>query len=178
VASFKNSILIMTSNIGSEHIAKMGSLGFLGDREGEERKSLKDKVMEALKEEFRPEFLNRIDEIIIFNYLGRPEIKKIVDLELGKVAERLRNKKIEIKVAEKTKELLAERGFDPNLGARPLKRVIQKLVLDPLSLKIVAGEVKEGEKVMVDLEEDKIKFLTPSDLIKASLAEPREKLPT
>jgi len=177
VASFKNSILIMTSNIGSEHIAKMGSLGFLGETEETERKSLKDKVMEALKEEFRPEFLNRIDEIIIFNYLGRPEIKKIVDLELGKVAERLRNKKIEIKVAEKTKELLAERGFDPNLGARPLKRVIQKLVLDPLSLKIVAGEVKEGEKVMVDLEEDKIKFLTPKDLIKASLVEPKEKLP-
>ena len=121
--------------------------------------------------------MNRVDEIIIFNYLGRPEIKKIVDLELGKVAERLRNKKIEIKVAEKTKELLAERGFDPNLGARPLKRVIQKLVLDPLSLKIVAGEVKEGEKVMVDLEEDKIKFLTPKDLIKASLVEPKEKLP-
>ena len=155
----------------------MGSLGFLGETEETERKSLKDKVMEALKEEFRPEFLNRIDEIIIFNYLGRPEIKKIVDLELGKVAERLRNKKIEIKVAEKTKEFLAERGFDPNLGARPLKRVIQKLVLDPLSLKIVAGEVKEGEKVMVDLEEDKIKFLTPKDLIKASLVEPKEKLP-
>ena len=166
VASFKNSILIMTSNIGSEHIARMGSLGFLGEKEVEERKSLKEKVMEALKEEFRPEFLNRIDEIIIFNYLGKPEIKKIVDLELGKVAERLRNKKIEFKVTEKTKELLAERGFDPNLGARPLKRVIQKLILDPLSLKIVAGEVREGEKVIVDLEEDKIKFLTPGDLIK------------
>jgi ATP-dependent Clp protease ATP-binding subunit ClpA len=119
-----------------------------------------------LKEEFRPEFLNRIDEIIIFNYLGKPEIKKIVDLELQKVAERLKNKKIEIKVTEKAKELLAERGFDPNLGARPLKRVIQKLVLDPLSLKIVGGKVLEGEKVMVDLENDEIIFRTLKDLIK------------
>ena len=167
VASFKNSILIMTSNIGSEHIAKMGSLGFLGETEESERKSLKEKVMEALKEEFRPEFLNRIDEIIIFNYLGKPEIKKIVDLELQKVAERLKNKKIEIKVQEKVKEFLAERGFDPNLGARPLKRVIQKLVLDPLSLKIVGGKVLEGEKVTVDLENDKIIFRTLRDLIKA-----------
>jgi len=167
VASFKNSILIMTSNVGSEHIAKMGSLGFFGQIEESERKSLKEKIMEALKEEFRPEFLNRIDEIIIFNYLGKPEIKKIVDLELQKVAKRLKNKKIEIKTSEKAKELLVERGFDPNLGARPLKRVIQKLVLDPLSLKIVGGKVLEGEKVMVDFENDKIIFRTLKDLIKA-----------
>jgi len=120
-----------------------------------------------LKENFRPEFLNRIDEIIIFNYLGKPEIKKIVDLELEKVAERLKSKKIEIQATESAKEFLAERGFDQNLGARPLKRVIQKQVLDPLSLKIVSGEVKEGERVMVDLEEGKIKFLTPKDLIKS-----------
>jgi len=123
--------------------------------------------MAALKENFRPEFLNRIDEIIIFNYLGKPEIKKIVDLELEKVAERLKSKKIEIQATESAKEFLAERGFDQNLGARPLKRVIQKQVLDPLSLKIVSGEVKEGERVMVDLEEGKIKFLTPKDLIKS-----------
>jgi ATP-dependent Clp protease ATP-binding subunit ClpB len=166
VASFKNSILIMTSNIGSEHIAKMGQLGFLGEKEETERQSLKEKVLEALKENFRPEFLNRIDEIIIFNYLGKPEIKKIVDLELAKVANRLQNKGIEIRVTESAKEFLAEKGFDPNLGARPLKRVIQRLVLDPLSLKIVTGEVKEGEQVVVDLKEDKIIFRTSKDLIK------------
>jgi ATP-dependent Clp protease ATP-binding subunit ClpB len=166
-ASFKNTILIMTSNIGSEHIAKMGSLGFLGE-ESEETQNLKEKVMEALKEEFRPEFLNRIDEIIIFNYLRKPEIKKIVDLELKKVASRLQNKNIEIKVTEKAKEFLAEEGFDPNLGARPLKRVIQRLVLDPLSLRIVAGEIKEKERIQVDFQDGKIVFLTSKDLIKAS----------
>ena len=166
VASFKNSILIMTSNIGSEHIAKMGQLGFVGEREESERQSLKEKVLEALKENFRPEFLNRVDEIIIFNYLGKSEIKKIVDLELGKVANRLQRKSIEIKVSEKAKEFLAEKGFDPNLGARPLKRVIQREVLDPLSLKIVSGEIKEGERIVVDFEADKIVFRGFKDLIK------------
>jgi len=168
VASFKNAIIIMTSNVGSDIIAKESSLGFVGgDAEKSARDSLKEKVMAALKENFRPEFLNRIDEIIIFNYLGKPEIKKIVDLELEKVAERLKSKKIEIQATESAKEFLAERGFDQNLGARPLKRVIQKQVLDPLSLKIVSGLVKEGERVTVDLEEGKIIFRTPKDLIKS-----------
>jgi len=168
-ASFKNSILIMTSNVGSDVIAKEASLGFVrGEGEKSQREALKEKVMAALKENFRPEFLNRIDEIIIFNYLGKPEIKKIVDLELSKVAERLKNKKIEIKVTETAKEFLAEKGFDTNLGARPLKRVIQREVLDPLSLKIVSGEVKEGERVMVDFNQEKIIFRTAKDLIKIS----------
>jgi len=123
-------------------------------------------VMEALKEEFRPEFLNRIDEIVIFNYLQKPEIRKIVDLELAKVSSRLKNKNIDIAVSEKARLLLAERGFDPNLGARPLKRVIQKMVLDPLAMKIVTGEVLEGDRIMVDLEGDKIVFHTQKDLIK------------
>jgi len=167
VASFKNAILIMTSNVGSEYIAKMGTLGFSGEKEDSSQKeSLKEKVQDALKENFRPEFLNRIDEIIIFNYLGKPEIKKIVELELSKVEERLKNKKLEIKITDSAKELLAEKGFDQSLGARPLKRVIQRLILDPLSLKIVSGEIKEGERVVVDLEGDKIKFLTPKDLVR------------
>ena len=167
-ASFKNTILIMTSNVGSNIISAEAALGFLaGDGKISQKETLKEKVMASLKENFRPEFLNRIDETIIFNYLGKPEIKKIVDLELAKVAERLENKKIEIKVTESAKEFLAERGFDQNLGARPLKRVIQRQILDPLSLKIVSGEVKEGERLVVDLEADKIIFRTAKDLIKA-----------
>ncbi|MCX6731534.1 MAG: AAA family ATPase, partial [Candidatus Parcubacteria bacterium] len=165
VASFKNAILIMTSNVGSEHIAKMGSLGFLGGKDEEARTDLKDKVMEALRENFRPEFLNRIDEIVIFNYLGKPEIKQIVELELQKVTERLQNKGIEIKATQAAKDLLAEKGFDQNLGARPLKRVIQKLVLDPLALKIVSGQVKEKDRVVIDAEGDKIVFRGAGDLI-------------
>ena len=156
----------MTSNIGSEHIAKLGSLGFLGGTETEAKEDLKEKVMEALRENFRPEFLNRIDEIVIFNYLGKPEIKKIVELELQKVAQRLTSKKIEIKTTQSAKDLLAEQGFDANLGARPLKRVIQKLVLDPLALKIVAGEIKEKDKIVIDAEKEQIIFRTASDLMR------------
>ena len=176
VASFKNTILIMTSNIGSEFIAKMGTLGFLGEKEEATKKSLKEQVMDALKENFRPEFLNRIDEIIIFNYLGKEEIKKIVELELRKVGERLSKKEIKVDFTDQAKQFLAEKGFDPNLGARPLKRVIQKLVLDPLSLKIVAGEVKEGERVVVDLKENKIFFKTPKDFINVSKQRKSEKV--
>ncbi len=163
-ASFKNAILIMTSNIGSEHIAQMGSLGFLEDKAG--KKNLKDKIMDALRESFRPEFINRIDDIVIFNYLSREDIEKIVDLELNKVSLRLIQKGIKIKVSEKAKEKLAEQGFDSNLGARPLKRVIQKKVLNPLALKIVTGQVSEGEEVRVDVDKDKIAIKTARDFIK------------
>jgi ATP-dependent Clp protease ATP-binding subunit ClpB len=175
-ASFKNTILIMTSNIGSEFIAKMGTLGFLGEKEAETKRSLKEKVMDALKETFRPEFLNRIDEIIIFDYLGKEEIKKIVDLELKKVEDRLKDKEIRVEFTEPAKQFLAEKGFDPNLGARPLKRVIQRLILDPLSLKIVSGEVKEGERVLVDLKDNNIVFQTAGELMKVSKQKKSEKV--
>jgi ATP-dependent Clp protease ATP-binding subunit ClpB len=167
VASFKNTILIMTSNVGSEIIAREASLGFVGgDKEKNQRENLKDKVSTALKESFRPEFLNRIDEIIIFDYLTRSEIKQITDLELQKVAERLMQKKIIMKITESVRDFIAKKGFDTNLGARPLKRVIQKKILDPLSLKIVSGEIKGGERVMVDLKNNKIIFETSRDLRK------------
>ncbi|MDD2913068.1 MAG: AAA family ATPase [Candidatus Pacebacteria bacterium] len=157
-ASFKNSILIMTSNIGSEYITRMGSLGFINSKEDKEKKSLKEKVLESLRDHFRPEFLNRIDDIIIFNYLGKEEIGKIVEIELRKVLDRLRAKKIEAVVSEKAKKFLAEKGFDPNLGARPLKRVIQKEILDPLALRIVSGTIKEKEKIIIDIDGEKISF--------------------
>jgi len=157
VASFKNAILIMTSNIGSDIIAKGASLGFTTNNVAQrEKEALRDKVMGVLKESFRPEFLNRIDEIVIFNYLAKEEIKRIVDLELDKVSKRLIAKGIRIEVTEAAKEYLAERGFDVNLGARPLKRVIQKLVLDNLALKIVSGEVNEGDRIMVDRQDNTI----------------------
>jgi len=164
-ASFRNTILIMTSNIGSEHIARMGALGFIGNGEAGENENLKEKVMEALRSNFRPEFLNRVDEIVIFNHLGKAEIKKIVELEIQKVVARLKQKNIEIKITQSAKDLLAEQGFDPNLGARPLKRVIQKLVLDPLAIKIVSGEIKNKDEVVIDARDSQIVFRGPQDLI-------------
>ena len=100
----------------------------------------------------------RIDEIVIFNYLQKEQIKNIVDLELAKVEKRLANKEIKIEISDKAKELLVKEGFDQNLGARPLKRVIQKLILDPLSVKIVSSEITEGSRIFIDADKDKIIF--------------------
>jgi len=155
--SFKNCIIIMTSNLGSEYIAKMGNLGFV-QGEDENYQSLKEKIDESLKENFKPEFLNRLDEIIIFNYLDQKQIKEIVELELSKVEKRLAKKDIKIRIENKVKEFLVKKGFDHNLGARPLKRVIQKHILDPLSLKIVIGEISKGQRVNLILEKEKIVF--------------------
>ncbi len=166
VASFKNTILIMTSNIGSEEIREMSPIGFLSKKKTQQHQKVKEKIMEALRRHFRPEFLNRIDEIIIFNYLGEEEIKKIVDLELKKVEKRLAKKNLKIRVSKEAKELLAKKGFDPDLGARPLKRVIQQEIVDPLSLKIVSGEVKEGDRVNVEVQDKRIILLSPKDTIK------------
>lgn len=171
--SFKNSIIIMTSNVGSDYINKMSSVGFAAEKEmaEAEKDSMRDKVTDSLKDQFRPEFLNRIDEIVIFNYLKKEELKKIVDLEISKVEKRLKAKEIAVAVSEKTKDLLLKEGFDPNLGARPLKRAIQRLILDPLSLKIVAGEVSEGGRVLIDAKNGKIIFEIPRLLPKIKEAE-------
>ena len=156
----------MTSNLGSDYISKMSSIGFNTREEIAERESMKEKIMDSLRETFRPEFLNRIDEIVIFNYLARIEIKNIVDLELSKVEKRLAAKEIKIQISEKAKDLLVKEGFDPNLGARPLKRVIQRLILDPLSIKIVTNEIAEGSRILINAEDSKIVFETPKILIR------------
>jgi len=160
LVSFKNSIIIMTSNVGSEFIAQLKPIGFEVKTEKiSQREGLKNKITESLKETFRPEFLNRIDEVIIFDYLGKKEIKKIVNLELAKVAKRLeKTKQIKVKFTEKLKETLVEKGFDPDLGARPLKRVIQRLILDPLSLKVICSEIEQGDKVLVDFNKKEVVF--------------------
>jgi len=164
--SFKNAIIIMTSNTGSDYINKMSAIGFNNKEDVAERESMRDKIFDSLKESFRPEFLNRIDETVIFNYLKKPEIKRIVDLELEKVEKRLAAKEIKIAISDKAKELLIKEGFDPSLGARPLKRIIQKLILDPLSVKIVTNEIFEGSRVLLDEENGKITFEVPKALPK------------
>ncbi len=166
MVSFKNTIIIMTSNVGSDFINKMSAIGFSTKQDMAERESMKDKIMDSLKDQFRPEFLNRIDEVVIFNYLKTEEIKRIVDLEMSKVEKRLAAKEVAIKISEKAKEFLAREGFDQNLGARPLKRVIQRLILDPLSIKIVTNEISEGSRVLIDEENGRITFETPKLLSK------------
>ncbi len=171
MVSFKNAIIIMTSNLGSDYINKMSSIGFTTVEDVAQRESMKDKITDSLKDQFRPEFLNRIDEIVIFNYLNKNDVKKIVDLEMAKVEKRLATKEIAIKISEKAKELLLKEGFDQNLGARPLKRVIQRLILDPLSVKIVTSEISEGSRVLIDVEKGKIVFEMPNLLSKIKRVE-------
>jgi ATP-dependent Clp protease ATP-binding subunit ClpB len=157
VVSFKNTIIIMTSNIGSDIISDSGEFGFKSNENREENANTKDKIISALKDYFRPEFLNRIDEIVVFNHLSKDDIAKIVDLELSKVSKRLNNKDIQLTISPSAKKLLIEKGFDTAFGARPLKRSIQSLVLNPLAQRIVSGEIKSG-KLQIDSDGKKIIF--------------------
>jgi ATP-dependent Clp protease ATP-binding subunit ClpB len=150
VVNFKNSILIMTSNIGSQWIYEMNK---------ENKESVMQKVNDSLREHFKPEFLNRIDEIIIFNNLNKEQIIKIVDIQLNILKKRLLIKKVYLKVTQKVKEFLAEKGYDPHYGARPLKRTIQRYIQDPLALKILEGIFKEGDKLETDLDDKNEKII-------------------
>ena len=116
------------------------------------------RVNAALREAFKPEFLNRVDETIIFNSLGRDEIKSIVEIQLKRLRQNLANRKMALEITEPAKALIADKGYDPVYGARPLKRTIQRLIQDPLAVKILAGEFKEGDCVKVDVEDDELIF--------------------
>ena len=141
---FKNTVIIMTSNLGSHYFQEM---------EGQPLEAIKQKVVELLRQYFRPEFLNRLDEIIVFNPLGMEEIKQIVDIQLERLRERLAARKLDIRLTERAKETLARQGFDPHFGARPLKRVIQREIQDRLARKLLEGEFKEGDLIEVDVNE-------------------------
>jgi ATP-dependent Clp protease ATP-binding subunit ClpB len=153
--NFKNTIIIMTSNLGNEIIKKF-SIGF-SDREEikSERevgfKEMKEQIDKKLREHFKLEFLNRIDEVVVFHSLDKIALEHIVDLELAKVQNRLRNKDITLKISNKVKKMLSEDGFDITYGARPLKRLIQSRILDELSSEIIEGKIKDGDKVLIDL---------------------------
>ncbi len=162
VVNFKNSIIIMTSNVGSEYLKNMSRIGFsaAGEESGKEKEdgTYRDKVMESLRESFRPEFLNRIDEIIIFKPLGRSDIAQIVDIQIGLIAKKLQARHIKLDIGEGARDYLIKEGFSAEFGARPLKRLIQKVILDKLADKIVRGELKDGEKVKVNFKADSLVF--------------------
>jgi len=146
---FKNTVIIMTSNLGSQYIQDLAN----GNR-----KDLESRVMAALRDAFKPEFLNRIDEIIIFNSLGREQIKSIVEIQLRRLRQNLAARKMALEITDAAKALLADKGYDPVYGARPLKRTIQRLIQDPLAIKILEGEFKEGDGVKVDANRDSLTF--------------------
>jgi ATP-dependent Clp protease ATP-binding subunit ClpB len=146
---FKNTVLIMTSNVGSQWIHELT---------GKDDAEMEKRILDALRGTFRPEFLNRIDEIIIFNSLGPEEIKKIVGIQMNFLRKRLENNKITLELTEKAKEFLANTGFDPVYGARPLKRTIQHLVQDPLAMKLLEGSIKEGNRIEMDVQDGEVIF--------------------
>ena len=157
---FRNTVIIMTSNIGTRYVHKGGPLGFhtMPDETGEERK-LREEIEEGLKRTFRPEFLNRVDEVIIFHTLSKADVVRIVDLQIKEVEERLGELGLTISLTDAAREWLADRGYDPSFGARPLRRVIQREVENPLSRRLLAGEFAPGDQVTVDVADDKLVFV-------------------
>jgi len=161
VVDFKNTVIIMTSNVGATLIKKGATLGFRGTNEPEEisYKDIKSRVMGELNKTFRPEFLNRIDEVIVFKSLTKEEIKKIASLIINnEVKKLLEEQKIDLETAEEVKELLTKEGYDSNFGARPLRRTIERLIENPISEKLLAGEFKEGDCILIKTKGGKIIF--------------------
>jgi ATP-dependent Clp protease ATP-binding subunit ClpC len=157
---FKNTVVIMTSNVGSHTIKKQKVLGFAASTDEKESvyEKMKDNVMEELRSSFRPEFLNRIDDIIVFHQLEEAHLKEIVEIMLESLLKRIREMNIEIEASDDAKSLLMKKGFDQQYGARPLRRAITKLVEDQLSEELLKGTIKPGSKVLIDVEEDKLVF--------------------
>jgi ATP-dependent Clp protease ATP-binding subunit ClpC len=144
---FRNTVLIMTSNLGAELIKKQGSIGFTPATAEVTFEKIRQQLMDEVKRTFKPEFLNRIDEVVVFHPLSQQNLVQIVELEISMVKERLREQGISVEVDQSAKELLVEKGFDPVYGARPLKRVIQRLLEDPLAEAVIAKRVKSGTAI-------------------------------
>ena len=155
---FRNTVIIMTSNVGAELIRKTGSLGFKAQKEEVTYQDMKDKLLEEVKRTFKPEFLNRIDDIIVFRQLVKEDLGKIVDIEISFVAARLHDHNMSLEVTPEAKEFLIEKGFDPVFGARPLKRTIQRFLEDPLASEIISKRFKEGDKITVTRKNEDLVF--------------------
>lgn len=158
VVNFKNTVIIMTSNVGSEYIDKMQSIGFSKGGEKEDYQNSKDKVMGALKDQFRPEFLNRLDDIIVFDVLSKDVIRTIVNIQIENVKERLSMKEIELVVADAVLDDLAAEGYNPQYGARPLKRLIQTKILNPVANMMITNKILSGGTVLVDKKDGEFAF--------------------
>jgi ATP-dependent Clp protease ATP-binding subunit ClpB len=146
---FKNVVVIMTSNLGSQYIA---------EHTGDLSEGVRRQVTEALRQHFRPEFINRVDEIIFFHALGLEHMKEIIDIQVRGLLKRLEDRKIHVELTDAAKGYIVSEGYDPMFGARPLKRTIQRRVLDPLAMRVLEGEFREGDKIVVDVDGDGLKF--------------------
>ncbi|MCS7011881.1 MAG: AAA family ATPase, partial [Anaerolineales bacterium] len=159
VVDFRNTVLIMTSNLGTEYVRKGGTLGFLPRAESDEEREAHAKIEKALKSTFRPEFLNRIDEIIIFSPLTVEQMEQIVDLQMKEIQERLNDFGIQVELTPEARRWLARQGYDPTFGARPLRRALQKYLESPLSVELLAGKFVRGKTILVDVSQAQEKLV-------------------
>ncbi|MCH8857884.1 MAG: ATP-dependent Clp protease ATP-binding subunit, partial [Proteobacteria bacterium] len=159
---FRNTVIIMTSNVGAQHIKREASLGFrqsqTASSEEDYYKTMRTKVLSELKKVFRPEFLNRVDATVVFRALTREDVGEIVDLELNRVRLQLSEHELELEITDDAKQFLAEQGYDPDFGARPLRRVIQNLIEDPLAEELLRGSLEAGGKVVVERDGDELRI--------------------
>ena len=158
LVDFRNTVLIMTSNLGTEYVRKGGTLGFLQQKSDDEERESHAKIEKALKSTFRPEFLNRIDDVIMFSPLTLAEMEYIVELQIQEVIKRLNEYDVKLTLTPAARTWLAQEGFDPAFGARPLRRAIQKFVESPLSVELLGGKFTNGGSVIVDIENGKVVF--------------------
>lgn len=157
---FRNTILIMTSNLGAREITADSKLGFSpGEKEALSYEEIREKVTSALKRHFRPEFLNRLDEVIVFHSLTRDDMARIVDIMMEEETKTLAESRINFEITDRAKRRIAEEGYDPDFGARPLRRAIQRLIENPLSEEILRGTLKRGDTVVADLKDNSIVFV-------------------
>ena len=159
---FRNTIILLTSNVGAESAKRSKSIGFNNSDEDVDYEKMKELIMDEAKKAFRPEFLNRLDDVIVFHALDKQALMKILDLEIGKVVERLEKKDINLVLDEKARDFLVEKGHDPEYGARPMRRAVERFMEDPLAEEILRGKLVEGQPIQVSADEDKLTFTQKS----------------
>jgi ATP-dependent Clp protease ATP-binding subunit ClpC len=158
VVNFRNTIILMTSNVGSDTIKRQSTLGFSPITDENSYEKMREKILEEAKKTFRPEFLNRLDDLIVFRSLTKPDLVEILDLEVRKVMQRLKNRNILLQLDEKAKDFLVEKGYDPQYGARPMRRSVERFLEDPLAEEILRGAMHEGESIRVSVDKDRLIF--------------------
>jgi len=158
VVNFRNTIILMTSNVGSDTITRQSTLGFSPITDGASYEKARDRVLEEAKKTFRPEFLNRLDDLIVFRSFTKPDLIQILNLEVEKVIERLRHKNIKLELDDAAKDFLVEKGYDPQYGARPMRRAVERYLEDTLAEEILRSQVQPGEPIRVTTDKEKLVF--------------------
>jgi ATP-dependent Clp protease ATP-binding subunit ClpC len=168
VVNFRNTIILMTSNVGSDTIKRQSTMGFSPITDEASYEKMRERIMDESKRTFRPEFLNRLDDVIVFRSFTKPDLIQILDLEIEKVLQRLRHKNMKVELDDTAKEFLVEKGYNPDFGARPMRRAVERFLEDPLAEEILKGGLHENEPIMVTREGEKLVFhqkAAPADAV-------------